>query len=88
MLKAKWLLIVLALSGCGTSLPEPPPVWQCAWSVKFQRFYCTHTESGQKITRDPRSPVMDGGQCLSRSDYEAESRWVAQLIEEAKKRCK
>lgn len=87
-LKIALLTIVLSLSGCGTPLPEPPEVWQCGHSAKFNKFRCVNTRTKEKINLSRDSAQMEGAQCLTAPDYAKSERWVDLLIQIARQRCK
>lgn len=87
-LKIALLTIALVLSACGTPLPEPPEVWQCGYSVKFNKFRCVNTRTKEKINVSRDSAQMEGAQCLPAGDYAKSERWVDELIRIARQRCK
>jgi hypothetical protein len=94
MLHKKSLLIIfLALSGCALfqifpGLPDPPEVWQCGHSVKFNKFRCVNTKTGEALNVSRNSPSMEGAQCLAPDDFQASQRYLDQLLKVAKERCK
>jgi hypothetical protein len=88
MRKTLLLTVALSLNGCGTPLPEPPPVWQCAYSIKFDKFRCVNTETKQAINLPRSAAIMEGAQCLNADDYRKQAAWVDTLIQIARTHCK
>lgn len=87
MLKMKLLAIsLISLVGCA-SLPPFPEVWQCAYSIKYDKFRCVNTVTHKKINLTRDNPRMEAAQCLSADDYKQSEAWVRQVIEIAKKKC-
>lgn len=78
---------VLGLSACGTPLPQPPAVWQCGYSVKFNKFRCLNFNTGEAINISREDARMEGAQCLNPDDYRKASAWVDVIIEFARKHC-
>ena len=88
MLKIALLAISLVISGCGTSVPDFPEIYQCAYSIKFNKFRCVNTKTKEAINLKRDDASMEGAQCLSRSDYKKSESWVNMVIKLAKARCK
>lgn len=77
---------VLVLSGCAV-VPPFPPVEQCAYSVKFNKFRCCNTDTKQCFNLTRESPIMEGAQCLSADDYAKSEKWVESVVQIAEARC-
>lgn len=88
MLKIALLLISLSLISCGTIVPEFPAVWQCGYSVKFNKFRCVNTKTKQAMNVKRDDPSMEGAQCLSADDYRKSEAWVESVKEIAETRCR
>jgi hypothetical protein len=80
-------LSLLSIQACD-SVIKPPAVWQCGHSIKFDKFRCINTESGEAVNLSRDDMRMDGAQCLSIEDYKKSEQYVSDLIEQAKQRCK
>lgn len=80
------VMIFTVLSGC-EQLPPAPEVYQCAYSVKFNKFRCVSTATGKGFNVSRDDVRMEGAQCLSREDYRKISAWVDSVIEIARRRC-
>jgi hypothetical protein len=87
MLKIALLLTSLSLIAC-SKLPPFPEVWQCAYSIKFNKFRCVNTKTKAKVNLRRDDSSMEAAQCLSAEDYIASERWVANIKELAERRCK
>lgn len=87
-LKTILLTITLSLTGCLDLVPNPPEIWQCGYSVKFNKFRCKNTVTGQAVNVDRNDSAMEASQCLRADDYKAMARWIDQVKEIANKRCK
>lgn len=87
MLKILLLATSLSLGACA-SLPPFPEVWQCAYSIRFDKFRCVNTKTKQKVNLRRDDPAMEAAQCLSADDYKKSERWVSQVIDIAEKKCK
>lgn len=77
----------LSLAGCGR-IPEPPAVWKCGHSVKFNKFRCVNTKTKDAVNVSRNSSQMEAAQCLSADDYKTSERYVSELIKLAEARCK
>ena len=90
-LKHKLVLLALSVSlvSCGKFAwaPEPPAVDQCAWSVKFQAFYCVNTKTGAKTKIPGTDPRMDKAQALSAKDYNRSEKWANKVKTLAEDHC-
>lgn len=86
-LKMTLLALSLVLSGC-ESLPEAPDLWQCGYSIKFNKFRCVNTKTKQAVNLSRDNPGMEAAQCLSLDDYRRSEEWVDTLIKIAKERCR
>lgn len=86
LLKMLLYAAVLALSGCAV-VPPFPPVNQCAYSVKFNKFRCCNTDTKVCHNLVRESPAMEGAQCLSADDYAKSERWVESVIQIAEQKC-
>ena len=87
LIKLKMTLLAITLSACGR-IPDPPPVWQCAHSVKFNKFRCVNIATKEAVNVSRSDPRMEAAQCLSADDYKASERWVSELKKLAETRCK
>jgi len=89
MLKTVLLAISLTsvLVGCGKDVPEFPEVAQCAYSIKFDKWRCKNTKTGEAFNLRRDDPKMEGAQALSASDYVKSERWIDVVIAIARKRC-
>jgi hypothetical protein len=85
--KAILLITILSLFGCG-KLPPAPPVWQCAYSIKFNKFRCVNSQTKEATNLRRDDPAMEAAQCLSADDYKKGQRYVALLKRMAEERCK
>ena len=87
VLRMTLLGTLLALSGCGR-VPDPPAVWQCGYSIKFNKFRCVNiqTKEAVNLSRDDRR--MEAAQCLSADDFKKSQDYVSELTRLAEQRCK
>lgn len=88
MIKTSLLAISLSLAACGTVVPEPPAVWQCAYSIRFDKFRCVNTKTSQALNLRRDDPRMEAAQCLSADDYKAMAAWVGTVKSIAEQRCR
>jgi hypothetical protein len=79
--------ITLSAAGCG-QIPEAPAVWQCGYSVKFNKFRCVNIKTNEKINLSRDDARMEAAQCLSADDFKASQDWVSELKRLAEQRCK
>lgn len=86
MLKMSLLIISLSILSCA-HLPDHPAVWQCGYTVKFNKFRCVNVKTKQAINLKRDDPRMEGAQCLSVNDYERMEAWLQQVKEIAERRC-
>lgn len=86
-LKIALFLISLSLEACA-SLPPFPEIWQCAYSVKFDKFRCVNTSTKAAINLKRNDPRMEAAQCLSADDYKKSEEWLTSVLEIANKRCR
>jgi hypothetical protein len=84
MMKLKWLILSLSLSGCLTT-PEAPGVFQCAVHADIDPagFYCVHTKTKEQKYLPFDAASMKGAQAVSADDKKKLDRWVNSLIEAA-----
>ena len=82
------LAISLSLTACGTLVPEPPEVWQCGHSVRFNKFRCVNTVTHEAINVRRDDARMEAAQCLSADDYKKMENWIATVKEIAERRCR
>jgi hypothetical protein len=87
VLKTMLLILSLSLVACG-KIPEPPEVWQCAYSVKFNKFRCVNNKTKEAVNLSREDAGMEGAQCLTREGYLAMQKWIGELESLAEKRCK
>jgi hypothetical protein len=87
MLNRVLLTALLSLSAC-SQLPDAPEIWQCGYSVKFNKFRCVNTRTKEAINLSRNDPHMEAAQCLSVDDYRSSQAWVESIIEISKQRCK
>lgn len=80
-------LLTICLSGCG-SVPEPPEVYQCAYTIKFNKFRCCNTKTKACINLSREDASMEAAQCLSASDFAAAEAYMKTLKTLAEQRCK
>jgi hypothetical protein len=88
VLKTILLIVSLSLVSCGEQIPDFPEVWQCGYSIKFNKFRCRNTKTKESINLRLDDPKMEGAQCLALEDYKQSESWVATIKELARKRCK
>ena len=90
MIKIRTLLAALSLSfiGCGTQVPNFPEVWQCGYSVKFNKFRCVNTKTKEAMNLSRDDSRMEAAQCMSVNDYKASEHWVSVVKSIAEQRCK
>lgn len=86
MLKMILLITSLELIAC-SSLPPFPEVWQCGYSIKFNKFRCVNTKTKQAINLKRDDPHMEAAQCLSFEDYKASELWVSNVKGIAEQHC-
>jgi len=86
----KMSLLSISLSSCAGAkwVPPPPEVWQCGYSIQFDKFQCVNTKTGEKIKLSRDYPPMEAAQCLSADDYKKSEAWVQAVINIANERCK
>lgn len=89
MIKPKMTLLAIALglSACGR-IPDPPAVWACGYSIKFNKFRCVNTETKKAVNVSRDDSQMEAAQCLSADDYKRSERYVSELLKLAEQRCK
>ncbi len=77
-----------AVVGCG-SLPQPPEVYLCAYSYKFEKFICASNKD-DKVTKELKldDPSMEGAQAMSLEDFKLFVDYVGVLKRLAEQRCK
>ena len=82
-LKHKLALLALSASlvSCGKFawVPEPPAIDQCAWSVKFQAFYCVNKKTDARVKIPGTDPRMDKAQAVSARDYAKSEKWISNV---------
>ena len=86
-IKNKVLLCLTSLISACASLPPFPPVNQCAYSVKYNKFRCCNTSTQQCFNLKRESPSMEAAQCLSSDDYKKSEEWVQSVVNIANSRC-
>lgn len=86
-LKAILLITTLSFIGCA-KLPPAPALWQCAHSIKFNKFRCVNTQTKEAVNLRRDDPDMEAAQCLSAEDYKKGQRYVGTLKRLAEERCK
>jgi hypothetical protein len=90
MHKKKLLLLSLSVSllaSCGSVIPAYPPVFQCTWKIKFQKFFCVNTDTKERLAISGSDSRMDGAQALSARDYKKSEVWVSNVKKIAEERC-
>lgn len=85
--KTPLFALFLSLSGC-SSLPPFPEVWQCAYSVKFNKFRCCNSNTKECANLKRDDTRMEAAQCLSADDYKASQEWLNSVIDLAQKHCR
>lgn len=86
LIRIKILLLTTSLISCA-SLPPFPPVNQCAYSVKFNKFRCCNTDTKKCFNLKRDDQRMEAAQCLSADDYKASEAWLQDVINIANQRC-
>lgn len=78
--------MLTSLMACA-KLPPAPAIYQCGYSIKFNKFRCVNTKTKEKINLSRDNPRMEAAQCLSAEDFKAAQAWVAQVKATAERRC-
>ncbi len=88
MIKLSLILLSLSLSACGSVVPEFPQILQCAYSIKFNKFRCVNSKTGEAFNLPRDFAAMEGAQCMTLDDYRKSEAWVASVKAIAERRCK
>lgn len=92
VMQSTTIALSFLMTGCLASLPKQPEHYECTYMPAYAKFRCTEVPSGKKVKFDLDAVSMNGAQCLPINDkhrsYQAMARWVEDVKEVARQRCK
>lgn len=81
------IFLSISLTSCA-KVPPFPEVFQCGYSIKFDKFRCCNTKTKECVNLRRDDASMEAAQCLSADDYKKSEAWVQEVINIANQGCK